>query len=182
MTTTKWTIDPTHSEIQFKVRHLMISNVTGQFTKFQGTVETKGEDFATAKAHFTADISSISTNNPQRDGHLQNGDFFDAENHPQLVFESDKLVKKDDENYEIQGRLTMRGVTKKIVLDAEFGGITKDPWGNTRVGFTVNGKLNRMDYGVSFGMISETGGVALGEEVKINASVQFVMEHELQPA
>ncbi|MEP6795304.1 MAG: YceI family protein [Saprospiraceae bacterium] len=182
MTTTKWTIDPTHSELQFKVRHLMISNVTGQFTKFEGTVETKGEDFTTAKAHFTADISSINTNNPQRDGHLQNADFFDAENHPQLVFESDKLVKKDDENYEIHGRLTMRGVTKKIVLDAEFGGITKDPWGNTRVGFTVNGKLNRMDYGVSFGMISETGGVALGEDVKVNASVQFVMEHELQPA
>src|SRR5664279_5631720 len=151
MTNTKWTIDTTHSEIQFKVRHLMISNVTGQFTKFQGTVETKGEDFTTANAHFTADISSISTNNPQRDAHLQNSDFFDADNYPQLVFDADKIVKTDDENYQIHGRLTMRGITHKIILDADYGGMTQDPWGNTRVGFTVNGKLNRKDYGVSFG-------------------------------
>ncbi len=182
MNTTKWTIDPTHSEIQFKIRHLMISNVTGQFTKFQGTVETNGQDFSTAKARFTADVDSISTNNPQRDAHLQNSDFFDGDNHPQLVFVSDKLVKQEDENYEIHGNLTMRGVTKKIILQGDFGGITQDPWGNTRVGFTVNGKLNRMDYGVSFGMLTETGGIALGEEVKISADLQFVMENALQPA
>ena len=179
MTTTKWTIDPTHSEIQFKVKHLMISSVTGQFNKFEGTVETRGEDFKTAKGHFTADISSISTNNPQRDAHLQSGDFFDAENHPQLVFDAVKMEKVDDENYKIHGLLTMRGVSHKIVLDAEFGGIAQDPWGNTRMGFSVSGKLNRKDFGVSFGLISETGGIALGEEVKISANVQFVMQQEL---
>ncbi|HZV70171.1 MAG TPA: YceI family protein [Saprospiraceae bacterium] len=182
MTTTKWTIDPTHSEIQFKVRHLMISNVTGQFTKFQGTVETKGQDFTTSKAHFTADVDSISTNNPQRDAHLLNSDFFDADAHPQLVFEANKVEKTDDENYKVHGQLTMRGNTHKLVLDAEFGGIVQDPWGNTRAGFTVSGKINRKDYGVSFGMLTETGGVALADEVKINASIQFVMENVLQPA
>jgi polyisoprenoid-binding protein YceI len=182
MTTTKWAIDPIHSEIQFKVKHLMISNVTGQFNKFKGTVETTGDDFTTAKAQFTADIDSISTNSEQRDAHLQNSDFFDAQNHPQLVFESDKLEMISEDNYKLHGRLTMRGTTKNIVLDAEFGGITQDPWGNTRTGFSISGKINRKDFGVSFGMVSETGGVLLGDEVKISASIQFVKQAELQPA
>lgn len=182
MTTTKWAIDPVHSEIQFKVKHLMISSVTGQFNKFSGTVETEGDDFTTAKVHFTADINSISTNNPQRDAHLQNGDFFDAENHPQLIFEGDKLEKTGDENYKVHGILTMRGTSKKIILDAEFGGITQDPWGNTCVGISLSGKINRIDFGVSFGAVSETGGALLGEEVKISANAQFVKQAELVPA
>ena len=182
MTTTKWTIDPTHSEIQFKVKHLMISSVTGQFNRFQGTVETRGEDFSTAKARFTADIDSISTNNAQRDAHLLSSDFFDAENHPQLIFQAEKLENLGDDAYKVYGTLTMRGVSKKIVLDAEFGGITQDPWGNTRVGFSVSGKLNRKDFGVNFGLIAEAGGVAVGEEVKVSANLQFVMQEELQPA
>lgn len=180
--TTKWALDPVHSEIQFKVKHLMISNVTGQFNRFRGTIQTVGDDFTTAKAHFTADINSISTNNEQRDAHLQNNDFFDAENHPQLTFEGDKIEKTGNENYKIYGILTMRGTSKRIVLDAEFGGITQDPWGNTRTGFSLSGKINRKDFGVSFGMVSETGGILLGEEVIINANVQFVKQLELQPA
>jgi polyisoprenoid-binding protein YceI len=176
MSTTKWALDPTHSELQFKIKHLMISTVTGQFNKFSGTVETNGDDFTTAKIKFAAEISSISTNNEQRDAHLQNGDFFDAVNHPQLTFESEKLEKISEEELKLYGTLTMRGVSKKVTLTVEFGGITKDPWGNTRAGFTVNGKINRQDFGVSFGAVTETGGLLLGDEVKILANVQFVKE------
>ncbi len=176
MKTTKWAIDPTHSEMQFKIKHLMISTVTGQFNKFEGGFESEGEDFTTAKARITADINSISTNNEQRDAHLKASDFFDLANHPQLTFESEKIEKLDAENYKVHGTLTMRGVSKKIILDAELGSITKDPWGNTRAGFSLNGKINRKDFGVSFGMLTETGGIALGEEVKININAQFVKQ------
>ena len=176
MTTNKWVIDPTHSEIQFKIKHLMISTVSGQFNQFEGAAETEGDDFTSAKARFSADIDSISTNNEQRDEHLKNGDFFDAENYPQLTFETERVQKAGDDDYKINGILTMRGVSKSIVLDAEFGGITQDPWGNTRAGFELSGKINRKDFGVSFGMLTETGGIALGEEVKLVASVQFVKQ------
>ena len=176
MAKTKWVLDPLHSEIQFKVKHLMISTVTGQFNKFQGTAETMDEDFSTAKVRVIADILSITTNNEQRDAHLRSADFFDAGNHPELIFETDKIEKNDEENFKVYGALTMRGVTKKITLDAEFGGITKDPWGNTRTGFALTGKINRKDFGVSFSMLTETGGIALGEEVKIVASAQFVKQ------
>ena len=182
MTTTKWTIDPTHSEIQFKVKHLMISTVTGQFNQFEGNIEMEAEDFVTAKAIFTADINSISTNNEQRDAHLKNNDFFDVENYPQLIFETEKVEKIDEEDYKVHGVLTMRGVSKNIVLDTEFGGITKDPWGNTRIGFSLSGKINRKDFGVSFGMFTETGGIALGEEVKLLANAQFVKQAVAEPA
>ena len=176
MTTTKWAIDPTHSEIQFKVKHLMISTVTGQFNKFGGTVETEGDDFATAKAHFTADINSISTNNEQRDAHLRSGDFFDAENHPQLIFEGDKLEKTGDENYKVSGTLTMRGISKKITLDAEFGGITQDPWGNTRAGFSLGGKINRKDFGLTWSAVTEAGSVVVSDEIKIHCEIQLTKQ------
>jgi polyisoprenoid-binding protein YceI len=176
MAITKWIIDPTHSEIHFKVRHLMVSWVTGSFKQFNSTVETKGDDISTAKVRFTADINSISTNNEQRDAHLKNGDFFDAENYPQLIFESEKLEKIDDENYKLYGTLTMRGNSKKVELNVEYGGITQDPWGNTRTGFSVTGKINRKDFGVSFGMVTETGGALLGYDVAINANAEFVKE------
>ncbi|HVT86096.1 MAG TPA: YceI family protein [Chitinophagaceae bacterium] len=176
MATTKWVIDPTHSEIHFKVRHLMVSWVTGSFKQFNAEVETNGDDISTSKVRFTAEISSITTNNEQRDAHLRTGDFFDAENHPQLTFESSKLEKIDDENYKVYGTLTMRGVSKNIALNAEFGGFAKDPWGNTRIGITISGKINRKDFGVSFSMVSETGSILLGEEVTINANAQFIKQ------
>lgn len=174
MATTKWAIDPTHSEVQFKVKHLMISKVTGHFQKFDATIEKEGDDLSTAKVKFSAEISSISTNNEQRDGHLRSGDFFDAENHPQLTFISSKLEKINADNYKLSGILTMRGVSKNIVLDVEYGGTIQDPWGNTRLGFTVSGKVNRKEFGVSFSMVSETGGVVLGDEVSIHAQAEFV--------
>lgn len=176
MATTKWVIDPTHSEIQFKIKHLMISTVTGSFREFEGEVETEGEDFTTAKARFSAPIKSISTNNEQRDAHLQAGDFFDAENHPYLTFVSDKLEQVDEENFKLYGTLTLRGVSKPVVLKAELGGIARDPWGNTRGGFTVTGKINRQDFGVSFSAVTETGGLMLGNDVSLIASVQFVKQ------
>jgi len=176
ITTTKWALDDTHSDVQFKIRHLMISTVTGQFNKFKATIETEDEDFTTAKAYFTADVNSISTNNEQRDAHLRNDDFFDAENYPELNFETEEIEKVDDENYKIYGIATIKGISRKIILDAEFGGIIQDPWGNTRVGFSLSGKISRKDFGLSFGLVSDTGGVGLANEVKIFANVQFVKQ------
>lgn len=176
MKTTKWTIDNAHSEIQFKVRHLMVSWVSGNFKQFSAEVETEGDDISTAKVRFTADINSITTNNEQRDAHLRTGDFFDAANYPQLTFESSKMEKLDDENYNVYGTLTMRGVSKPVVLHAEFGGFAQDAWGNTRLGISVTGKINRKDFGVSFSMVSETGSILLSEEVTINANAQFIKQ------
>jgi polyisoprenoid-binding protein YceI len=154
----------------------MISTVTGQFNQFSGTVETDENDFSKAKIEFAAEINSISTNNEQRDAHLKNGDFFDVEKHPQLTFKSDKLEKITDDEYKLSGTLTMRGTGKKVILDVELGGVTQDPWGNTRAGFTITGKINRKDFGVSFGAVTETGSLLLGDEVKIIANVQFVKQ------
>ncbi|HEY2728220.1 MAG TPA: YceI family protein [Parafilimonas sp.] len=176
MATTQWIMDPVHSEVLFKVRHLLVSKVTGQFKQFNATVTTEDENVSTAKVHFTADINSISTNNEQRDAHLKSGDFFDAENHPQLIFDSERIEKTDEENYKLHGTLSMRGVSKEIMLSVEFGGITKDPWGFTRAGFAISGKVNRDDFGVSFSMISETGELLLGHEVTIQAQAEFTKQ------
>ena len=157
----------------------MISTVTGQFNKFQATVETEEEDdFTAAKVSFSADINSISTNNEQRDAHLKSADFFDVTNYPQLRFETERIEKLDDENYKVYGIITILGVSKKIVLNAEFGGVIQDPWGNARTGFSLTGKLNRSDFGLSFGLVSDAGGVGLANEVKILANVQLVKQVE----
>lgn len=174
MSTKKWALDATHSEVHFKVRHLVVSNVTGQFKSFNATVETEGSDITTAKVHFTADVNSISTNNEQRDGHLKTGDFFDAENHPQLIFEGAGLEKVSGEDYLMHGTLTMRGVSKPLTLHVEFGGTILDPWGHNRAGFSISGKVNRKEFGVSFSMVSETGSILLGEDVSFSANVEFV--------
>ena len=180
---TIWKIDPAHSEVQFKVRHLMITTVTGYFRHFDLLVETEDDDFTQAKKlEFTAHASSLDTNSEQRDAHLKNGDFFDAENHPQLTFESNRLEKIDDENYKLFGTLTMRGASKEVELNVEYGGIMQDPWGNTRAGFSVTGKIDRQEFGISFGAVTETGGLLLGNDVKISANVEFVKEQVAQPA
>ena len=171
-----WVLDPTHSELQFKIRHLMISTVSGQFNGFKATVKTDDDDFTNARVHFETAVDSISTNNEQRDAHLKNGDFFDAEKYPVITFDSERMEKIAEDEYKLYGTLTLRGISKKITLNTEFGGLTKDPWGNTRTGFSVSGKINRQDFGMSFGTVSETGGLLLGDDVKINANVQFVKE------
>ena len=175
-TKTKWNLDPAHSQIGFKVKHMMITNVSGSFEKFDVQVETENKDFATAKIQFTADIDSITTGNKDRDNHLKSGDFFDAATYPQLKFISTKVEKKDDESFVLSGNLTIRDVTKPVKLDVEFGGIGKDPWGNEKAGFTITGKINRTDFKLNWNAALETGGVLVGEEVKIQAELQLIKQ------
>jgi len=174
MAATKWGLEASHSELQFKIRHLMISNVTGHFKKFEGSVETEGDDLETAKINVTIDVDSISTNNDQRDGHLKSPDFFDVAQHPQITFESTSLKKEDGENYKLHGNLTMHGVTNPVSLNVEYGGTVKDPWGNMRSGFSIEGKVNRKDFGLTWNGATEAGGLMLGEDVKVHANVEFV--------
>ena len=182
MAKTKWLLDPVHSGLQFKIKHLVISNVSGAFKSFNATVETEGEDFSTALINLAAEMASISTNNEQRDAHLRNSDFFEVEKYPELQFKSTKIEKRDSDNYILYGDLTLKGVTKPIHVNVEFNGIAKDPWGGERAGFVVTGKINRSDWGVSFNSILETGGVALSEEVKISSELELVKQEIGVPA
>ncbi|MDB5283704.1 MAG: polyisoprenoid-binding protein [Bacteroidota bacterium] len=174
--TTKWALDPTHSEIGFKVKHLMINTVSGKFEKFDGSVETAGDDFTTAKIYFTADLSSVNTGNEQRDGHLKSDDFFSSEKHPQLSFSGSKLEKVSGDKYTLTGDLTILGVAKPVTLDVDFGGIAKDPWGNTKAGFSVTGKINRKDWGLNWNATLEAGGFLLDEVVKLNVEIQLTKQ------
>jgi len=173
---TTWAIDPTHSEIQFKVKHLVISTVTGSFKSFEGTLETEGDDFTDAKIQFSADIDSIDTNMPQRDGHLKSADFFDAENHPKLTFVSTSFTKKDEDTYILTGDLTMRGTTKSVTLSATYGGQMVDFYGNTKVGFEIAGKVNRKDFGLNWSAVTEAGGVVVSDEVKLHLNIQLAKQ------
>ena len=174
MAATQWSIDPAHSEIQFKIRHLMITNVTGSFGTFAGGAETEGDDFSNAKVNFSADIASINTNSTDRDTHLKSADFFDADTYPKLSFESTGMTKKSDDEYELTGNMTIRDTTKPVTFTVEAGGITKDPWGNTKAGFSLSGKINRKDFGLTWNAALETGGVMVSEDVKLMAEVQLV--------
>jgi polyisoprenoid-binding protein YceI len=171
-----WKIDAAHSDVEFKIKHLMITNVTGYFNKYDATVETSGDDFTDAQITFEADVASITTKNEQRDQHLQAEDFFHAAQYPKLTFVSTGVKKIDNETLKITGNLTMRGVTKPVELDVEYSGIVKDPYGQTKAGFEVKGKVNRKEFGVSFNAVTDNGGVMLGEEVKLQASVQLVKQ------
>lgn len=175
MARTSWTLDPSHSEIQFKVKHLMITNVTGEFSKYEVNVETEDEDFTKADVSFTADVNSVSTRNEQRDAHLKSADFFDVEKYPEIKFKATKYENVDnDGSYELYGDLTIKGVTKPVKLDVEFGGVIKDPWGNTRAGFTINGKINRKDFGLVWHTVTETGGVVVSDDVRIHIAIELV--------
>ncbi len=171
-----YVIDPAHSEITFKVRHLMISNVTGHFTKFSGKMESSKDDFTDAEIDFEADIDSIDTNNEQRDGHLKAGDFFDASQYPKLIFKSTSFEKGGGDIYKLNGNISMHGVTKPITLSAELGGAAKDLYGNSRVAFEITGSIHRKDFGMEFNAPLETGGVVLGDEVKLMLSIQLIKQ------
>lgn len=172
----KWKIDPAHSEILFKVKHLMITTVTGSFKQFDLTIETDTEGFATAKKiEFTADINSINTNNEQRDTHLKSADFFNAEEYSQLRFTGTKYEAKGDEA-KLHGDLTIRGITKPITLNVEFAGIVVDPYGQTKAGFTVDGKVSRKEFGLTWNAVTEAGSVVVSDEIKIHAEVQVVKQ------
>jgi polyisoprenoid-binding protein YceI len=176
MSTTKWALDPTHSELGFKIKHLMISNVSGGFTKFDVQTETVGDDFSQAQVVANIDVTSINTNNSQRDDHLRNADFFEADTHPNITFKSTKVEKLDSDSFTLHGDLTIKDTTKPVQLAVEFNGIATDPWGNVKAGFTVNGKINRKDFGITYNAVLETGGVMLGEEVKITGDIQLVKQ------
>ncbi len=173
MATKKWAIDPMHSEIRFKIKHLMISNVTGSFNSFEGKAETEGDDFTKGSVSFSADISSVDTGNEQRDGHLKAPDFFDADTYPKLSFVSTKVENNAGDSFDLYGDLTIRDITKNIKLAVDKGGVAKDMYGQTKAGFTVTGKINRKDFGLSWGGLTETGGVVLSEDVKIDCEVQL---------
>jgi len=176
MSTTKWVLDPTHSEVGFKVKHLMFTNVSGNFTKFEATATSDDENFDNSSFDFSADVDSINTNNADRDGHLKSADFFDAEKFPKLAFKSTSVAKAEEGEYVVTGDLSLHGETKPVTLAVEYGGIQKDPWGNIKSGFSVTGKINRKDFGLSWNAALETGGVMLGEEVKIALELQFVKQ------
>lgn len=170
---TKWTIDTMHSEVQFKVKHLVISTVTGNFTSFSSEAETEGENFENGSVKFAVDVNSINTGNEQRDGHLKSADFFDAANHPAIDFVSTGMKKTGDDTYKLSGNLTMRGVTKPVELDVTFGGTMVDFYGNHKAGFEVTGKINRKDFGLHWSAVTEAGGVVVSDEVKIICNIQY---------
>lgn len=173
-TKTLWKIDPTHSEVQFKVKHLVISTVTGSFGSYDGQIEADGTDFENAKVTFTADIDSISTNNGDRDQHLKSDDFFNAEEYPQLKFESTNFEKVADGEYKVTGDLTIRDTTKEIELDVVHGGTVGDPYGNTKAGFEASGIINRKEFGLTWDAVTEAGNVVVGDKIKLQLNVQFI--------
>ncbi len=178
MSTIKWIIDPTHSEITFKVKHLMISTVTGHFKKFNLEGETETNDFNTAqKIEFTADVNSIDTNNEQRDTHLKSADFFKSEDHPQIKF-SGKKYEADVNEGKLFGNLTIAGTTKPVTLNVDFGGIVVDPYGQTKAGFTVTGKISRKEFGLTWNAVTEAGNVVVSDDIKINAEIQLVKQQQ----
>lgn len=173
---TIWKSDPTHSEVTFKIRHLMISSVKGEFKEFDAEIETSDDNFDQARVTANIKTDSIFTNNTDRDNHLKSADFFNAEKHPEITFKGTSFEKLDDSNYQLKGDLTINGVTKQVTLEAEFGGVAKDPYGQTKAGFTLSGKINRTDFGLNWNQALEAGGVLVSEEVRINADVQFVKQ------
>lgn len=169
----KWIIDHGHSEIAFKVRHLMISNIKGSFKIFDASIYTNGNDFKGADVDFWIDPTSIDTNNRDRDEHLRSGDFFDIKNHKQITFSGTLEDSKNGADYELWGNLNVKGNTKKIKLDVEFGGLTIDPFGNEKAGFIIHGDVNRKDFGLIWNAALTGGGVMVSEHVKINSEVEL---------
>lgn len=169
-----WNLDSTHSEIEFKVKHMMISTVKGQFENFDVSIEGSSEDLEKAKISAEIKADSINTNSGDRDGHLKGEDFFDVAKYPTISFKS-TAVEKSGDDYKVIGDLTIKDVTKSVTFDVEFGGVGKDPWGNQKAGYTVSGKVNRTDFGLNWNAALETGGVLVSDEVKFQADLQFVL-------
>jgi polyisoprenoid-binding protein YceI len=170
----KWNFDASHTNIGFEVDHMVIASVEGEFTKFDGSIETKGDGFENAAINFTADIASISTDNEKRDGHLKSDDFFNAEKYPQMIFKSKSMKNIKGDNWKLVGDLTIRDVTKEVALDVIYRGMVKDPWGNTRVGFKISGEVNRFDYNLKWNNLLETGGLVVGEDVTLEIDVELI--------
>lgn len=171
---TKWGVDGAHSEVQFKVKHLVISTVTGFFKKFSGAVESESDDFDGAKVNFNIDVNSIDTNVADRDAHLKSPDFFAADQYPAIEFKNGVISKDSSDEYKLRGDLTIRNTTKPVELAVEFNGITKDPWGNTRAGFEINGKVNRKDYSLNWSAVTEAGNLVVADDVKLHFNIEVI--------
>ena len=170
----KWIIDVSHSNISFKVKHLGITHVKGSFKEFDASIYTSNDHFMTAEIDCWINAGSVSTNNIDRDKHLVSGDFFDVDNFPQISFMGNSYEAIDgDGSYALWGEITIKGITKKVKLDVEFGGIVKDPWGNEKAGFSIHGTINRKDFGLQWNAAIEAGGFLLGDEVKLIAEIQL---------
>lgn len=174
MATTKWNIDTAHSDIQFKVKHMVISTISGRFKEFTATAETEGDDFTTAKIHFEAKTASLDTGVADRDNHLRSDDFFNAEQYPNITFDSTGITKISDDEYLLKGNLTIRDVTKPVELKALFGGVIQDPWGMTRAGFELNGKINRREFGLKWNALTEAGALIAADEVRLVLAAEMV--------
>jgi len=170
---TKWTVDKTHSNVQFSVTHLIISEVTGEFKSFDADIEASKDDFTDAKIDFSADVNSINTNNEARDKHLKSDDFFNAEKFPKVVFKGKSFTKVSSNKYKLTGDFTIRDVTKEITLDVTYNGTIKDPWGNIKAGFKIKGEINRFDYNLKWNTLMETGGAVVGKTVNMVVNLQL---------
>ncbi|WP_027003555.1 YceI family protein [Hugenholtzia roseola] len=173
---TTWLIDPAHSEVQFKVKHLVISTVTGSFKSFSGSLSVESDDFNGASIQFEAQIESIDTGIEQRDAHLKSDDFFNAASFPTLSFASTKFAKKSDTTYTLEGNLTIKGVSKSVTLAVEYGGTATDPYGNVKAGFELSGKINRKDFGLNWSAVTEAGGVVVSDEVRLLMNIQVAKQ------
>ncbi|WP_207491709.1 YceI family protein [Aridibaculum aurantiacum] len=169
-------IDADHSDISFKVKHLMIATATGIFKKFDASLEVDEENLENAKVYFEADVTSIDTKNEQRDAHLKSDDFFNAEQFPKLTFTSTKIERSGDNEFKMTGDLTVRDITKPVVLNVEYNGKVTDPWGMERMGFEVNGKINRKEYGLKWSAVTEAGGLVVADDVKLQLNVEMVKQ------
>jgi polyisoprenoid-binding protein YceI len=175
-TQTKWAIDPMHSEIQFKVKHLVISNVTGSFKKFSGEVITHEEGFENAEINLSIDVASIDTNQEMRDTHLKSPDFFDIANHSLITFKSTSFKKTTGDTYKLKGNLTMKGITKEVEVEAIYGGSAKDSYGNMKAGFEITGTIKRKEFGLTYNALTEAGGLTVGEDIKLIANIQIAKQ------
>ncbi|KAB2817444.1 MAG: polyisoprenoid-binding protein [Bacteroidetes bacterium] len=173
MSTQKWALDTTHTNIQFKAKHLMITTVTGNFGSVEGSVEMEGEDFTTGKYTFAADVASVTTGSQDRDNHLRSDDFFNAEEYPKLTFVGSEVSNVKDNEFDLTGEMTIRDVTKPVTIRIEVGGTVVDPWGNTKAAFSFKGSLNRKDFGLKFHVVNEAGNLLVSDEIKLEGEVQL---------
>jgi polyisoprenoid-binding protein YceI len=176
LTRTKWSLDPSHCQIGFKVKHLMVTNVGGVFNGYHGSIYTTGDNFSDAEIDLSINTGSVSTGDSKRDGHLKSADFLDAENFKEINFEGSTLKTTNESKYVLHGDLSIKGVTKRIKLDVEFNGIVKDPYGNKKAGFEITGKISRKEFGLTWNAALETGGVVVGDEVTINCEIQLIQQ------
>ena len=170
---TKWTVDKAHSDVQFSVTHLIISEVSGKFKSFDANIEVSSDDFTDAKIEFSSDVQSISTDNEGRDKHLKSDDFFNAEKYPKITFKGKSFTKVGQKNYKLVGDFTIRDVTKEIALDVTYNGLVKDPWGNIKAGFKIQGEINRFDYNLKWNTLMEAGGAVVGKNVNIIVNLEL---------